>query len=214
VSRLLLVPTGLELGMLLGHDGAGPDGSWRGFSVACSGFGPVDAAWGAMAALAATPGCDLCLLCGLAGTYDALGLPVATVVEGSSFRLHGVGVGREPDLVSAGTLGASLELAGPHAVRDLEPATARLGLPGVRPVGMLTVCAASGDLAQAAARHRLFPDASIEEMEAWAVARAALQHGVPFTCLRAISNVAGDRDHDRWQTRPALAALRAVLESM
>ena len=61
------------------------------------------------------------------------------------------------------------------------------------------------------ARASLHPEAVAEEMEAFAVALAALRFGVRLTVVRGISNVAGDRDQSRWRLREALTAARAVI---
>ena len=51
-------------------------------------------------------------------------------------------------------------------------------------------------------------------MEGYAVALAAMLAEIPCTMLRAISNMAGDRNLAGWSLDPALDALRERLDSM
>ncbi len=92
-------------------------------------------------------------------------------------------------------------------ITDCEPSTCRLDLPGVSRGEFLTVCSASGSVEQAQSRARRFPSACAEEMEGFAVARAARAAGVPFTCVRAVSNLVGDRDVSAWRFREGMQAL-------
>ena len=105
---------------------------------------------------------------------------------------------------------------GPLVPESHETATATLPGGGRDPVQGLTVCAASLDREQALVRRHKFPEARIEDMESFAVARAAHLILVPFACLRAVSNEAGDRDTQNWKIDEAMAALgdelRHVLE--
>jgi futalosine hydrolase len=77
--------------------------------------------------------------------------------------------------------------------------------------GFLTACAASATTDEAGRRFRQFPGFLVEEMEAFAVARAARLSGVPFACLRGISNVAGDRRKSGWRLAEAMSALGCTL---
>ena len=51
-------------------------------------------------------------------------------------------------------------------------------------------------------------------MEGYSVALAAMAAEIPCTMLRAVSNMAGDRDVAGWALDPALDALRERLDSM
>ncbi|OQX07470.1 MAG: futalosine hydrolase [Desulfobulbaceae bacterium A2] len=70
----------------------------------------------------------------------------------------------------------------------------------------VTVSSASGGFRRAAALGREY-DALCENMEGAAVARVCAEWGLPCLELRAISNVAGERNKERW--RLAEAAARA-----
>jgi futalosine hydrolase len=54
----------------------------------------------------------------------------------------------------------------------------------------------------------------LEEMEGYAVALAAMTAEIPCTMVRAVSNMAGDREPAGWALDPALHALRERLDSM
>ena len=100
MSRLILVPTALEAGLL----GLGDD------AVVC-GFGLVEAAVGASGAFAAHAP-DEAVLVGAAGTYRPDRTPIGSVIVASAVRCEGIGVGEE----SAAELGWTeldvIELAG------------------------------------------------------------------------------------------------------
>lgn len=218
MTRVLLVPTRFELENLPHApsvaDTLAGNGRWRGFEVGLAGFGPVDAGIGAMSSFGRFDRIELCVLAGLAGTLEPAALPVGAVCEGAAFQLHGIGLGVEPDLVSLEGMGLPAEAAGALPLQSREEATARLALDGVPSVELLTVCVPSRDGTQAEWRRARYPAARAEEMEAYAVARAARIRAVPFACLRAVSNVAGDRDRPGWDVRRAMAALVQQLEEV
>ena len=87
-------------------------------------------------------------------------------------------------------------------------ALARAGHDPARPALLLTTCAASDSAAHAASRRARFPDALAEDMEGFAVALACRLAGVPLSIVRGMSNVAGERDPERWRIPAALAAAR------
>ena len=51
-------------------------------------------------------------------------------------------------------------------------------------------------------------------METFGAALAARLAGVPLHAVRGISNVAGDRDKDRWLVEPALMAAASSARSI
>jgi futalosine hydrolase len=186
---LILVPTALESALLF------PDGSPG--RLAVCGFGLAAAGAGASHAIAANPGAasDGVVLVGAAGTYDPERHPVGSAVVAGSIGCEGIGAGLGADHRSAAELGFAdadrIELGtGPH---------------------LLSVAAASGSPADAAARRARHPEASGEEMEGFAVAIAARLHGVGLTIVRGFSNVAGDRDRAGWRMEEALRRAAAVV---
>ena len=158
------------------------------------GFGLARAGVGAMDAIARHRP-QRVVLAGVAGSYDADLAPIGAVLAPALVRCHGLGVGdRTPaQLGFADSDEAALE--------------GRDGL-------ALSVARASASLDQARSRREAEPRAVLEEMEGYAVALAAMTAGVPCTMLRAVSNIAGDRDVAGWSLDPALDALRERLDSM
>jgi len=160
-----------------------------------------------------TAGVSRCVLVGIAGTYDPDVLPVGSVVCGGVFQLHGVGAGVDETLLLPEQMRLPADAAGDLPFGSRELATARLP-DYMQRACMLTVCAASADPDHAQRRHNRYTDVLVEEMEAFAVARACRLAGVPFNCVRAVSNIAGDRDVSRWRVPDALLALDLALSQL
>ena len=187
-GTLILVPTELERRALFGDQTPA--------HVRLCGFGLAEAGARAGHAIATFgPLPARVVLVGIAGSYDADRFPPGSAVVGGSIRLAGIGAGGQ----TPSGLG--------FAETDLLP------LDGDGPE-ILSVAEASVDTAQAGARHARFPTAAIEEMEGFAVAVAAAAFGVPLRVIRGVSNLAGDRDRDRWQIGPGLRAAAAALEAL
>ncbi len=183
------MPTVLESELLFPH---GPPAR-----LAVCGFGLAAAGAGASHAIAAYPGAasDGVVLVGAAGTYDPDRHPVGSAVIAGAIACDGIGAGSGRDHRSAAELGFAeadrIELgAGPD---------------------LLSVAAASGSPADAAARRTRHPHAAGEEMEGFAVALAARLHGVGLTIVRGFSNVAGDRDRSAWRMDEALRRAAALV---
>ncbi len=213
-STLLLVPTEVEARRLADLGGLPTGHAVR----ATCGFGPVAAAARA-AHLMATQRPSRVLLVGIAGTYDEIEAPVGTALDFGAVALHGVGVDE------------GLQFKGPPAIGfpqwpGTDPTTPRIedrlelagtgltrAIPGEvhppRPL-LLTTCAASGSVAQADVRRRLFPDALAEDMEGFGVALACALAGVPLRIVRGLSNRVGDRRPESWRIPAALAAARRL----
>jgi len=218
MKPLLLCPSIAEIRCLMGEDEAPPAtgelAAWMGYEIASIGVGPIDAAATTASVLAARRP-EACLLIGLAGSFDLDLHPLGSLMRGTDCTMSGVGVGFEPQQQSF------RELALPEAsfsslpLLDTEAMTLDVGvIPGfgsLKEGSLLTVCAASANEEEAASRRERFPFAHVEEMEAFAVARAARMHGAAFGCVRAISNPVGDRDHSGWCFRKAMQAIRDFL---
>jgi futalosine hydrolase len=189
-GTLILVPTELERRELFGGEVPAQ------VCVRLCGFGLAEAGARAAHAIATCgPRPARIVLVGIAGSYDAARWPPGSAVVGGSVRLYGIGAGGQTPSV----LG--------FAQTDLLP------LDGGGPE-ILSVAEASADRAQAAVRQARFPAAAVEEMEGFAVAVAAAAFGVPLRVIRGVSNLAGDRDRDRWQIPEALRAAAAALQAM
>jgi futalosine hydrolase len=186
---LILVPTALESELLF------PNGSPG--RLAVCGFGLAAAGAGASHAIAVNPGAasDGVVLVGAAGTYDTDRHPVGSAIVAGSVGSEGIGAGAGAEHRSAAELGFAesdrIDLgSGPH---------------------LLSVAAAAGSPAEAAARRARHPEAAGEEMEGFAVAVAARLHGVGLTIVRGFSNVAGDRDRSGWRIEEALRRAAAIV---
>lgn len=201
MSLLVLVPTVPEGEPLVARLPAGA-------VLETCGLGLVAAALGAARAVTHHRP-RFVVLAGLAGTRDPRRAPPGAVVAGTSVRNEGLGAGQAEGFLAWRQMGLPTGLTLPPDEYALArvPGATDSAIAGV--VG--TVAAASGTPAEAAARHRRDPEVLVEEMEGLAVAAACAQAGVPLAIVRAVSNVAGDRDHRTWVLRPALEALAAVL---
>lgn len=200
---LLLVPTPLEASFL------DADLARRTRLEIC-GFGPVVAAARA-AALLERLRPPRAILVGIAGGFPAA--PTAlTVGQAGLFdcvQCHGIGVVAGTRYRSAADIGWQ-QWSGQPAIQD---AVTLPGAPNENPRWLLSVCAASGSPDEALARSRAFPLVAAEDMEGFAVAAACRLAGVRLQIVRGISNLAGDRDHQRWQIEVAMhSATRLVGE--
>jgi len=183
---LLLVPTALEL-TALGELGDFPAGLAL---VETCGFGPIAAAASTAALLAKLRPARVVLV-GIAGSYDPAVCAVGTASRCSSVAIDGL---ETAGFEQAPGIGRTIELGS--------------GSGAPRAALLLTVCAPSSTAQEASARRARFPDALLEDMEGFGVACACALAGVPLAIVRGVSNVAGDRQRDRWRIREALAAAR------
>lgn len=148
-----------------------------------------------------------CLLVGLAGTLDKERAKIGTTMAIRSVESDGIGVGQGDAHQSAGDLGffEAPGVAGSSLSLDVPPSWKG-------PTGSIcSVAAGSEHAEQAAGVRSRHPNASLEDMETWAVALACRDAGVPLTVLRSVSNHAGDRDRANWRVN---LALQNLLESM
>jgi futalosine hydrolase len=188
--------------------------------VAVCGFGPVAAAArAAQLCTTLTPG--RVWLVGIAGTYDERLAPVGSAFAAEAVRQHGIGAGEGAGHVAAEQLGFAhlphAPLDGTTVPAERTPVRDELALhvpahlpPDARIARLLSVCSAAGSPAEATARAAR-ASAQLEDMEAFGVAVACAQAGVPLTVIRGVSNPAGNRDHASWRIGEALAAARALL---
>ena len=185
---LLLVPTPREAELLAGAARGGARVVITGVGLAAAGA----AAGGWFERLRPRAA----LLAGIAGTLDPRRLPVGALLAATRVACDGIGAGEGARFVSFER--RTLALAAPR-------------LDGAVRGQLLSVAAAAGSRAMAAARRRRHPRALAEEMEGHAVARAARLARVELTILRGVSNVAGERDLRRWRIAEAMAACRPAV---
>ena len=198
-SILILVPSALERERLDLPDE----------SIAMCGVGLVEAALGTARILAERRP-EHVWLAGLGGSRDLERAPLGALVVGSSVRNEAIGAGH-----GAGFLGLS-DMGLADEGDELELVVPELPLPGVEVlVGALgTVGATSAGAEEAAGWHAVHPDVLVEEMEGYAVARAAWAAGVPLSIVRGVSNVAGDRNKARWDIDGACHRLQTILGAL
>ena len=168
-----------------------------GCDVRPCGIGLAAAPAGVVAQLSGRNVCRVVFL-GIAGTCDPLTHPIGTADRFHRFEIDGIGVGEGSAFRSPTDLGWAREEVDP-VIGDGGPT-------------LLTVTAASADPRQANARRRRHPDAVAEDMESYAVAGVCRSLDIPLMMIRGFSNVAGDRNHDRWKIREALEAAVACYE--
>ena len=160
------------------------------------------------------------VLVGIAGTYAPERLPVGTASSFDDVVLDGVGAGEGAALVGPADLGFPLWPGSvdttPDAVYERLPLTPAGPGPATTSHSrvLVTVCAASAGDGEARRRRERHAGALAEDMEAFGVALACVLHGIGLTVIRGISNLAGDRDHTRWRTGPALDAVGPMLEDI
>lgn len=80
--------------------------------------------------------------------------------------------------------------------------------------GVATVSTCSGTDAQAAEIAYRTNGALAEDMESAAVGLAAARLGVPFSCLRVVSNLTGDRARQRWDLDLAFSVFARLARSL
>ena len=206
-QTLVLVPTDIERRHLAGRPGFGIDSPCE-----LCGFGPVAAAARA-ASLIVRHDAERVVLTGIAGTFDATGLPVGTAAVFPRVAMHGIGVGVASGFVSAAAIGFH---HWPNAGRGPEHSDELVVNAPVPPAAgqLLTCCTASASPEEARQRLELYPGAVAEDMEGFAVALACRLAGVPVAIVRGVSNEVGDRRVDRWRIPEALDAAWTVVSDL
>lgn len=173
-------------------------------AMATAGVGAVDAAVGAAAAIAAARPARV-IFVGTAGAYPrgrataALGT-VAVASElclASTAALRGDGYLPPPEVLTTRTpasepLASALAACGPH-----KKALAVLGV--ACPLAITRSATLGRQLAHATG-------AALENMEAFAVARAAAAAGVDFAAVLGIANRVGPRGHQEWRAHHEAAS--------
>lgn len=168
--------------------------------TACAGVGLVEAAMGA-ALLIAREEPDAVLFLGTAGLHKGHlpGVDLGGVVAARELRLWSANVASGRAYFPA-PLPATLQ---PTA--DLLGLAGRLGLPLASvacPLGISTQAVRSPRVPRKAA-----PD--VENLEAFAVGRAAARLGLPFMAILGISNLVGAAAHAQWKKHAQAAAAAA-----
>lgn len=178
-----------------------------GHEVLAGGVGPAAAAAAAGYAVA-TGGFDLILCAGIGGGFSPVA--VGEVAVASSAVFADLGVETADGFVPLAQIGGHIQ------AYPVSPALA-VGLAdrtGGHVGTIVTVATVTGTAATAAHLVAAYPDAVAEGMEGAGVAAAAARAGVPFAEIRAVSNLVGPRDREKWRIAEALEVLaRAVADA-
>jgi futalosine hydrolase len=185
--------------------------------AAAGGVGPVAAAVATSRLLDAlvTAGrpVDLVVSAGIAGGFAGrVGIGDVVVAQTAHFADLGAATdGGFLDLAGLGLAGGE-PLTSPRS----DQVCAALAAGGLQPRagGVLTLATMTGTDARAAALADAHRRALAEAMEGYGVAWAAVQHGLPWAEVRAISNLIGRRDRSRWDIPAAFAALSAAIAAL
>ncbi|MFT5522301.1 MAG: futalosine hydrolase [Pirellulaceae bacterium] len=144
------------------------------------------------------------LLVGIGGAFSQ-DIELSSVVVGDRVRCVDVGI---PSASGEWTVEFEGESAGLH---DELPLAAVPQLQSL-PAGLiLSTATCSTSLEMAADRLSRFPDAMVEEMEAYGVAVACQKFQVTLAVLRGISNYAGQRDKSQWKIKESLLSVKECL---
>ena len=231
MPNILLIPTSFERSFIekswnepnnLAVSFPDATSNWR---IELCGFGLVAAAASTARAIERYQPRHVILM-GIAGCLDP-SLEIGSAHAFDRVTCHGIGVGGSLDAkhLSADQLGwahceaesiAESSCASPAITDNLTIEAPQRRSPEAlsRERHLLSVTTASADESEAAHRRALYPSAMAEDMEGFAVALACARACVPLTIVRGISNLAGDRDHSRWQVEEALCAAVKLVKAI
>lgn len=171
-----------------------------GVRVIETGVGPVNAAHSVtIAILDSKP--DAILSCGIAGAYPSSGLQIGEVVSAEVEIYGDLGAQSPSGFLDMKTLGFPV-VSQPGPLFNELPMQL---FPTERRARFVTVSTCTGTAAGAeeiAARTR----GEVENMEGAAIAHVAHLHQIPAGEIRAISNIATDRDRASWRLKEASEA--------
>ncbi len=180
-----------------------------------TGMGLVNAASAVTAVLEQVPGLSALVNLGCAGAYAGSGLAVGQAALASEVVLADQGVRTRRRLHGLEKTGIPLLERGGQALFNrlpCDPALSRaLARPGLARGVFACVVQVSGDPLIAAEVEARW-GAILEDMESGAVAQVAALYGLPFACLRGVSNLAGARELE--VRAGAEAAQRALLAAL
>lgn len=207
-NTLLLIPTDVERRWA----GGLVDKLSQKAQVELCGFGPIVAGI-RTTQLIAHHRPERVLLLGIAGAIDTE-LPIGEAYEFDQVACYGIGAGCGSNFQTASELGWSQWSSDSpgsdmHSINDTFRLSPHDLPPNESPRLLLTVCSASANAAEVASHQQKFPQAMAEDMEGFSVAAACRLARVPLRIVRGISNMAGDRNHENWQSA---AAMQAALE--
>jgi futalosine hydrolase len=181
------------------------------FDVLSVGVGPVAAAVGTAAALAAAA-CryDLVVCAGIGGGFAGRAV-VGSLVVASEIVAADLGAETPEGFSSLDKLGfGSTRIEVDQSLTELVTSAMQAAGLSVHSGPILTVSTVTGTAETAKELSVRVPLASAEAMEGFGAAAAARQYGIPVLEIRAISNAVGPRDRGAWRLGDALQALEAA----
>lgn len=174
--------------------------------IIAAGVGPVAAAVKTTQALAAQP-YRMVISAGIGGGYPSKA-EIGSIVLATEIVAADLGV-ETPDgfhFVDDLGFGSARLTVEQSLVHKIEQKLSVTGL-DVHTGPILTVSTATGTEETAQDRIVRVPEAAAEAMEGFGAAAAALNFGVPYVEIRAISNKVGLRDRKAWKIDEAIDAL-------
>lgn len=180
--------------------------------VVVAGVGPVAASVGTATALRGLTHVTLVISAGIAGGFAGR-VAVGDIAVADRITFADLGARVDDGFLTLSEMGLRQDSS--YAVTDSRVRERLAGAP-VRVGGgeVLTLACMTGtddEAARLAARH---PHAIAEAMEGFGVAAAALNAGVPFAEIRAISNLIGKRDPSTWNMQGAFDALAQAFAAL
>lgn len=178
-------------------------GDAKGVALAAVGVGTVDAGVGAANVIARTKPTRV-IFVGTAGVYPS---------AARAFAIGDAALASEVRLVSSAVLRG--EAYHPAPLVAAAPVTKALRAQLARATGpslfwaATVACPVAITKSAALARRFGATGVALENLEAFAVARAAAAAGLPFAAVLGVSNVVGPKAHEEWRTHH-LAASRAA----
>lgn len=208
-NTLLLIPTSLEREHFFDHSVSESLDA----RVELCGFGPVAAGIRA-AFLIDRFQPQRVILAGIAGTYDPSVLAVGQAAAFNTVAMYGVGAGTGPAFHWASELGFAQWPGEDGQGEEIQEHLDIVGPRNEQLNFLLTCCAASASAGDVEDRLQCSPGSIAEDMEGFAVAMACRMAKVPVAIVRGISNIAGDRNTEKWKIDEALRATWTLLTTI
>ncbi|HWF08513.1 MAG TPA: futalosine hydrolase [Bryobacteraceae bacterium] len=176
-------------------------------SVVCTGVGAVNAAW-ALSRYLDRETVNAIVVCGIGGAYPGSRLQIGDVVCAESECYGDLGADSPQGFLDMRALGFPL-VSTPEPVYNVLPIQI---FPVARRARFVTVNTCTGS-DEAAAKMVARTGGAVESMEGAAIAHVGALAGIPVGEIRAISNIAGNRDRGAWRVKEAaVTAQEALLE--
>ena len=159
------------------------------------------------------------VLAGICGAYPERGLNIGDVVRVDSERMGDLGVVERDGSftpwhkVCATSTNASASQASVQVYESSSLRGVPTWLSSLKSAAGLTVNCCTGTVAMAKERVQIF-EVDVESMEGAACFSVCHAFGIPCYEIRAVSNIATDRDKTTWRIQDALCALGSLVNSL